>query len=596
MKGGITTVLQILSLIWRLSSSGVKARLVLAGCLVCIGSGLAALGPFALKLTIDLLTKGAVTSTHLISLECLIGFYVSSQYLAGISGEIRGLVYARAETRMLRVLSECLYTHILRLPMHFHVNRQIGGITQSIANGQQGLQTVVHTLMFSILPVGVELVTVVFVVRKLQLPVAFGLFCCAIGCYALVFGYAAQSMMKAARLATEAQVAASSMMTDSLLNFEIVKSCAAEETMEKRASESLAHNERAWVEYYRQFTRNGILAQSINAAFRLATIIYAAYEFHGGGISIGTFVLLNTYMLQIVRPIEVLGFGIQSFTQGVANLGKSLDLLKELPEDLVTGDPSVVGPGNVVFEGVEACYRADRTILKDISFELPAGNTLAIVGASGSGKSTIGRLLTRLMEPTRGKILLDGAQISSIQLSHLRTLIAVVPQDVVLFNDTIAFNIAFGRPGCTRQEIEDAASLAHLREFIAKLQDGYETVVGERGLKLSGGEKQRIAIARAAINHPRIYLWDEATSSLDSASEKEILRNIEEIAANTTTIMIAHRLSTVVHADQIIVLDDGRIVERGTHASLLREGTHYAALWSAQQRGNEGTSRASSCL
>jgi ATP-binding cassette subfamily B protein len=241
--------------------------------------------------------------------------------------------------------------------------------------------------------------------------------------------------------------------------------------------------------------------------------------------------------------------------------------------------------GELTFENVTFCYKADRQILKDVEFHVPSGHTLAIVGVSGSGKSSLIRLLFRLYEPGEGRILLDGVPISEIPLADLRTAIAVVPQDTVLFNDTIRQNIAFGRPGATDPDVEHAARLAHLHEFIASLPEGYDTQVGERGLKLSGGEKQRVAIARAALKKPRVFVFDEATSSLDSKAEREILRNLVEVAQNCTTLVIAHRLSTVVHADEIIVLDHGSIVERGTHAQLLEVSGSYAALWRAQQSG-----------
>jgi ATP-binding cassette subfamily B protein len=515
-------------------------------------------------------------------------FYVASQYFASIVQEIRGVVYGRAERRMMRTLNERLFAHLLRLPLQFHLSRHIGGITQSLSNGQQGFQTTTHILMFSILPAIFELVTIVVVVRTLHMPVLFMLFSASILGYALVFTYAARSTVKVARRATEAQVAASGIMTDSLMNCEIVKHCAAEAAMERRVGAVFGQTESAWVDYYRQFARNGILAQSVNAAFKIATILYAVHKLRQGEITIGTFVLVNTYALQIVRPIEMLGYAVQLLSQGIAYLLQTLDLLREQPENLLAGASVSTGRGRIVFEGIEARYGNSKTILENVSFEVPAGSTVAIVGRSGSGKSTLGRLLTRMIEPVQGRILLDGVPITSLQLAELRSVIAVVPQDTILFNDTIAFNIGFGKQGSTEREIEVAARRAHLHEFISKLQNGYETVVGERGLMISGGERQRVAIARAVIQKPRVYLWDEATSSLDSTTEREILRNIAEVGESATTIMIAHRLSTVVHADQIIVLNEGRVVERGTHDELLRRNGQYATLWWGQQRGHGG--------
>jgi ABC-type multidrug transport system fused ATPase/permease subunit len=286
----------------------------------------------------------------------------------------------------------------------------------------------------------------------------------------------------------------------------------------------------------------------------------------------------------VARPVELLGYAMQSLSQGIALLKRLLELFQHPTEPRqLAADYPLSGPGAVEFQNVSLAYRPDTMTLKDVSFTIPAGRTLGIVGTSGAGKSTIVRLLVRLVEPDRGRILLDGIAVAQCSLSRLREVVAVVPQDTVLFNDTIAYNIAFGRIGSSQQEVEDAAKLAHLHDFVMSLPDRYETIVGERGVKLSGGERQRVSIARAALKRPKIYVFDEATSSLDSKTEREILRNLREISRASTTLIIAHRLSTVVHADEIAVLEAGKIVERGTHASLLTTGGKYAALWRAQQ-------------
>jgi ATP-binding cassette subfamily B protein len=280
-----------------------------------------------------------------------------------------------------------------------------------------------------------------------------------------------------------------------------------------------------------------------------------------------------------------MGRAVQVITQGLGMLDRMLQLFREPPERLDDndGDPAAAGRGELEFDRVRLSYRSERTILNDVSFALPAGRTLGIVGASGAGKSTIVRLLVRLVEPDGGRILLDGIDIATIPLQTLRRAIAIVPQDTVLFNDTLAYNIGLGRPGSSRKDIERAARLAHLDELVKRLPEGLETRVGERGIKLSGGERQRVSIARAALKRPRIYSFDEATSSLDSRTEREILQNLREISQRCTTLVIAHRLSTVVHADEIVVLHEGMIVERGTHEQLLRSQGRYAALWKAQQ-------------
>ncbi len=360
--------------------------------------------------------------------------------------------------------------------------------------------------------------------------------------------------------------------------------------MERKVAGALIRTEDEWVRFYHQYAVNGLLVATIYATFLGTTILYAAREVQAARISMGTFVLINTYMLQIVRPVEMLGYAVQSVSQGMAYLDKMLELFRERTEvdSAASSGPchsEERGLGELEFRDVFLSYSADRSVLKGVSFKVPAGQTLGIVGSSGSGKSTIVRLLARLLEPDHGLILLDGVPIRDWPLTALRESIAVVPQDTVLFNDSIGYNIAFGRLGSSQDDVEQAARLANLHEFILTLPERYETRVGERGVKLSGGERQRVSIARAALKRPKVYVADEATSSLDSRTERDIVKNLEEVSRSTTTLVIAHRLSTVVHADQIIVLDAGVVAERGTHVSLLAQNGRYAALWRAQHHG-----------
>lgn len=396
--------------------------------------------------------------------------------------------------------------------------------------------------------------------------------------------------MVLARRAIAAQTEVSGLMADCLTNSEVVKHCVAEEVVEKRIGAAFKRTETAWTQYYKTLTAYGIGTQTITSVFRLAVILYAVHAYRTAEISIGTFILVYSYIAQIVRPIQTIGFALQVVSQGFAHLVDSPDLLDEVAEDFSDREPRphAVGPASIALESVHAGYRPERRVLEDININVPPGRTLAIVGPSGSGKSTIAKLLTRMIEPSGGRILLDGVPIRELGLDQLRRSIAVVSQDTVLFNDTIALNIAFGKKDCDRWEVERAARIAHLHDWVSRLEHGYDTVVGERGLQISGGERQRIAIARAAVANPRIYLWDEATSSLDSATEREILRNIREIAHRSTTIIIAHRLSTIVLADEIVVLQEGRIVERGSHATLVTAGGVYSHLWRAQRRGRVG--------
>jgi ATP-binding cassette subfamily B protein len=584
LRKGTVSLREAIALIWTDATGFVRFRLVVALLLIVVASAMTALGPVALKLVVDGFAGQA--SGVGISAVTLIGLYVLSQWLARTVGEVRGLVYARAERRMSRMLSERLFAHVMRLPLGFHLERQTGAISQALDNGLNGYQMVLHTLVFTILPVATELGTIVVVLSRLDHPAFLGLFSGAIIAYAVVFWYAAHTVVAAARAASDSQVNSTAVMTDCILNYETVKYFTAESVVQDRVGRALIQTEDGWVGFYRRYAYNGLGIATIFAGFLAVTIIHAAYEVQGGRLSVGSFVLINTYMLQVVRPVEMLGYAMQSLSQGLAFLGKMFEILREKPEPVAGVDSAALGgAGRLEFAAVGVSYRPDRVILRDVSFSVPAGKTLAVVGGSGAGKSTLVRLLVRLIEPDVGRILLDGRSIGELPLAKLRQAIAVVPQDTVLFNDTIGFNIAFGKAGSTRAEVEHAARLAHLHDFITSLPDGYDTKVGERGVKLSGGEKQRVSIARAAIKRPRIYVFDEATSSLDSNTEAEILRNLREIARFSTTVVIAHRLSTVLHADEIVVLEAGTIAERGSHIGLLRQNGRYAALWEAQQQG-----------
>ena len=585
LREGMASLREVIALIWTDATGFVRLRLVVALLLIMVASAMTALGPVALKLVVDGFTgQGSGAG---ISAVTLIGLYVLSQWLARTVGEIRGLVYARAERRMSRMLSERLFAHVMRLPLRFHLERQTGAISQALDNGLNGYQMVLHTLVFTILPVVTELGTIVVVLSRLDHPAFLGLFSGAMVAYAVVFWYAAYTIVAAAHAASASQINATAVMTDSILNYETVKYFTAESVVQERVSRALTQTEDGWVGFYRRYAYNGLGVATIFAGFLAVTILYAAHEVQGGRMTVGSFVLVNTYMLQVVRPVEMLGYAMQNLSQGMAFLGKMFEIYREKAEPSAGDIPPAggAGAGRLDFEAVGVSYRADRVILKDVNFALPAGKTLGVVGGSGAGKSTLVRLLVRLIEPDSGRILLDGVSIGDLPLPMVRQAIAVVPQDTVLFNDTIGYNIAFGKAGSTQAEVEHAARLAHLHDFIMSLPDGYDTKVGERGVKLSGGEKQRVSIARAAIKRPRIYVFDEATSSLDSNTEREILRNLREISRFSTTLVIAHRLSTVVHADEIVVLEGGTIVERGSHAALLRQNGRYASLWEAQQQG-----------
>jgi ABC-type transport system involved in Fe-S cluster assembly fused permease/ATPase subunit len=582
MRAGVSRLRELVALLGREATPFVMRRLAWILLLVVASAMLLALGPVALKLLVDGFTKrghnGGVFPLLLVVL------YALSQWSARVADEVRGLMYRRIQRRMFRTLSERLFAHLMHLPLRFHLERHTGAVSETLANGLEGLQLVLNQLVVTILPITMELATVLVVLARLAPAPFLALFWGALVLYAAAFGYSGTAISKSARAASAARVDAGAAVTDGLLNYETVKYFAAESIVQERVGNALVRSETEWLSFSHLLSRSGVLAASIYAAFLAATTAYTTIDVLRGEITIGDFVLVNTYMLQLVRPLELLGNAVQLCFQGFAMLEKLTNLFREAPEPppLAMRATAGDGPGTLEFDRVSLSYRPDQPVLRDVSFRIAPKTTLGIVGPSGSGKSTIVRLLMRLLEPDDGRILLDDRPISELPLSHLRGAIAVVPQDTVLFNDSLAYNIAFGRTHATLADVQQAARVAHLHDFIMSLPEGYDTHVGERGLKLSGGERQRVSLARAVLKSPRIYVFDEATSSLDSQTEQAILASLREIARHGSTLVIAHRLSTVLHADEIVVLDRGQVVERNNHTSLLRQNGRYAALWSAQ--------------
>jgi len=574
---------EALQLLWSESDSYVRRRIAGAFSLVIAYSMLTALAPIAFAYLVDMFADAKSVARDWLP-ALLLGSYVLSQFLVRSLSAIRDLLHGRAEQRLYRYLSRRLFSHIIRLPLRFHLERKTGAMGETLTQGLNGYQMLVQHLIYTILPSLVEFGTIVVVLFAFGHPLYLLIYAAAAVSYAFAFAHGAAAVTEPAQVASAAHVEAHAVLTDSLLNYETVKYFDAEKAVYDKYDAALATTESAWGLFFKRRTSNSLIVGLIFAVSLGAALGLAGYEVMRGTMTIGEFVLINSYMLRITVPLEMLGYAVRDVSQGLAFLQKLLELFREKPE--VDVAPAVSGNitarGELVFDHVSFSYRSDRVVLKDVSFSVPAGRTVAIVGMSGSGKSSLIRLLFRLCEPEKGDIRLDGISVSGMPLSRLRRSIAVVPQDMVLFNDTIGNNIAFGRWGSTRENVERAARLAHLHGFIASLPEGYDTMVGERGLKLSGGERQRIAIARAAVKQPRIFVFDEATSSLDTRTEREILRNLMEVSQGCTTLVIAHRLSTIVHADEIVVLESGTIVERGTHSALLQTDGAYAALWRVQ--------------
>lgn len=571
--------------LWADAGHFVRIRLLGVSLLVIVAAALSALCPVALKVLVD--RMAGPPAAVALSLPVLVCAYVGCQWLARAAGEARGWLYARAERRVFRSIGERLFSHVLHLPLRFHLQTQTGAVTQTLDNGLEGVQLIMHHCTFSVLPVFVELGTEVVVLGRLVSFEFLAIFCAAVICYSLTFCCAAGAITRAGRAASDARIGANAAMVDGLLNVEAVKCFTAEKPVQERVSRRLERCEDGWVLFYRRYSVSGVIACCIFAALLLATTALASAETRSGRMTIGEFVLINTYMLQLVKPIEMLGFAIQGIAQGAAMVEKMLQLFREKRE---AGYPAAgqfsIGTAEVAFEEVSVAYTPQRPALRRVSFRIGAGCTLGVVGASGSGKSTMVRLLMRLLDPESGVIRFGGVPIASFALADLRRAIAVVPQETLLLNDSLRNNIAFGQPAVIQEDIERAVRIARLDDFILTLPEGYETLVGERGVKLSGGERQRISIARAVLKNARMYIFDEATSSLDSCTEEQIVTGLRAISRSTTTLIIAHRLSAVIYADEIIVLEGGQVIERGTHEGLLRQGGRYAALWWSQREGS----------
>ncbi len=501
-------------------------------------------------------------------------------------GELRDAVFGRVTEHAMRRIALQVFRHLHRLDLNFHLSRRTGGLSRDIERGTAGISFLLRFMLFNIIPTLLEIALVAGILLVNYSPwfavITFG----SVVAYIAFSVVTTEWRTQYVRQANERDSRANTRAIDSLLNYETVKYFGNEKYEAEQYDRNLAHWEKALI-------KNRLSLATLNSGQALiiagavtSMMILAAQHVVDGSMTLGDLVLVNAYMIQMFLPLNFLGFVYREIKRALADMARMFRLLEVHAEvaDAADARPLELTESRVRFEKVDFGYRADRPILHEVSFEIAPGRKLAVVGPSGAGKSTIARLLFRFYDVDGGSIRINGQDIREVTLESLRAAIGVVPQDTVLFNDTIEYNIAYGRPQASKAEIIEAARNAHLAEFIERLPDGYDTVVGERGLKLSGGEKQRIAIARTILKNPAILIFDEATSSLDSESEKAILRNLNEIAAERTTLVIAHRLSTIVDADNIVVLDQGRVVEQGRHRELIsRQGT-YARLWALQQQ------------
>jgi ABC-type transport system involved in Fe-S cluster assembly fused permease/ATPase subunit len=575
----------LLPLLWRQAERGLRRRLVAGMLLILATAALGAAAPVLFKRLVDAFS-GETAANPLVIPVLLIVAYALAHWLGRTVAELRWFTYGRFEQSIQRQLALLLFDHIHRLSLRFHLGRRTGGLQQTVANGLLGYRLVLFHGLFVVLPLAVELALVGAVLVGFYSPIFLVIVLATAGLYVVSFVIGVERQRAPQREATNAYIDAFARSADSYLNYETIKYFGGEDHVRGQFDDALRRGVDGWSRFYVFRTLTG-LAQAVWLALGLGGLaFFAARSVAGGSMTLGDFVLVNTYMLQLWRPLDNLGFAYREIKMGLTYVEHLLELLDEDAEiaDAPGALPLAEGPGEIVFAGVDFAYDARRTVLEQVNFRTPAGHTLAVVGPSGSGKSTLSRLLFRFYDTTGGHIAIDGQRLGALTLQSLRAAIAVVPQDTPLFNDSLAYNIGFGRPGASRGEIEAAARLAQIHDFIAGLPDGYDTVVGERGLKLSGGEKQRVAIARAVLKQPRIFVFDEATSALDSKTERAIQRDLQTVLAGTTTLIIAHRLSTIVHADEILVLVAGRVVERGGHSALLAAGGAYAGMWHQQQQ------------
>jgi ABC-type multidrug transport system fused ATPase/permease subunit len=578
--------------------------------LVIAGGLLSALAPLALKGMVDEATRVQSIAVRIAPDRLLVQAcaYVLALCAGRVLLELRPSMMGSAEQRLCARLRRHFFEHVIDLSLAFHVERQAGALAQALQQAVSGCQIMVLHLVNSVVPVIAELITVIVVLASLSQPALTTAFVVTALAYFAVMRFRVHEITDSARGISDAGMNVHAMLTDCLLNVETLKCFNAEPRACVRFGRATVELEDRWTGLQRARQRMGL---RVAATFALAVTAVLAIALHGllqGTLSLGGFVLANVYLFQLVRPLEMLGNAVRDMSQAVEFIRPLRDVLAEpteasrtdanastardrgkadgapAVEDRDASTPSLPALIGIRLDDLHFCYGVGQpAVLDGISLDIAEGRSVAIVGSSGCGKSSLMRLLLRLHEPRAGSILLDGVDIGTLPIGRLRSVMAVVLQDTVLFNASVAFNIGIGKADVTPQEIEHAARLAGLDEFIASLPARYETMVGERGLKLSGGQRQRIAIARAVLKAPRIYLLDEATSMLDSATEREVLRNLRRVSASATTITIAHRLSTIQDADEIVVMDRGKFIERGDHAALIARNGIYAAMWRTQQ-------------
>lgn len=586
-RGNMAVLASLLPYLWPKDALGLRIRVVVAVALLFAAKGINAYLPVLYKHAVDALSVSQ-PAIVLVPVGIIVA-YGATRVTALLFTELRDSIFARVQQHTVRVVGVQVFEHLHRLSLRFHLARQTGGVNRSIERGTRAIDTLLSYLVFSLLPTFFEIGLVTVLLWHFFNGWFALVTLLTVLCYAVFTFVVTEWRTQFYRQMNEDENRANTQAIDSLLNFETVKYFNNEAHEAAQYNALLYKLENSAVKSQTSLSLLNVGQSLIISVGLTIMMLMAAQGIQNGTMSVGDFVMVNAYLLQLYQPLNGLGFIYRAIKRAFTDMENMFDLLDQHREIADKPDAKAlhVHGGQVEFDQVQFGYDPRRPILKDVSFVIPAGQTVAVVGHSGAGKSTLSRLLFRFYDVNRGSVRIDGQDLREVTQDSVREAIGMVPQDTVLFNDTIRANIAYGRVDASEDEVIHAAKLAHIHEFILAMPDGYQTIVGERGLKLSGGEKQRVAIARTILKNPAILLFDEATSALDTQTERAIQANLREISRNRTTLVIAHRLSTIVDAHQILVMADGQIVERGTHVELLAQHGRYAAMWK-QQAEHEG--------